>query len=77
MLLPVEDADAEGDWRMHATGVSVQAFYVDRSGNCLHPISPHQLLSATNAAAIEAIIEPKPAEEQQVRTQHLLSEDVH
>ena len=47
---------ARNDWRRNATGVTVRVFYVDRQGLGLRELAPQQLLSAPNAATVEALV---------------------
>ncbi|KAG1677054.1 hypothetical protein FOA52_001224 [Chlamydomonas sp. UWO 241] len=42
------------EWRHGARGLTVRVYYLDRAGAGLHALSTQQLLSAPNAAAIEA-----------------------
>lgn len=54
-------------WRREATGVTVRVFYVDRDGASVRSLAPQQLLSAPNAATVEAIAQGQPRSMSEVR----------
>ena len=50
-------AAARNEWRQEATGVTVRVFYIDREGvGVPRELAPQQVLSAPNAATIEALL---------------------